>query len=1472
MKKILCLVGFSQLVLGGIVCSQNIPTGVTAPASKAAVKVSAVPAASAFYQRVFTPNKSIVDSSLVNLSAVIEDVGVSTQYNDGLGRPLETVVKQASPLKKDFVNTYYYDAYGNPSLNYLPYTARTGNSNDGLFKTNPIRDDSSFYALQFPNEDVYYAKTLYDGSPLNKTIKQMGAGNSWTGSGVGVSSDERANQVNDSVRVWLINILNEDDIPTTTTTYAAGSLLETESTDERSTKTITYIDELGRTILTKTQISGTYYSGHTGWLCTYYVYDEMNHLRMVIPPKAVSFLQANNWDLSGNSDVVNNLCYSYWYDSRGRVIEKHVPSKGKTYAAYDLFDRVVMIQDDNLRLTNQWSFTKYDGQGRPDSTGLITSSLTQTQVIANAALSKDYPLVTGSTYTLLSVNYYDDYTWVTGSIPSSTLATTNINSTNFITTYNTSPIYAQQLTQTYRIRGMVTGSRTLVLGTSTYLYSVKIYDEKGRVVQVKQTNFTGGTDISTSQYDFSGKMLRNHLQHQKLGVNTINHTLLTKYSYDHVGRLLVLNKNIDGAGDKITLQNTYNEFGQVSNESLGQIESRDLTYNIRGWLNSINKNYVETASSSASYFGEEVFYDFGFTSNYSNGVIAGVKWKSTGDDIQRAYGFTYDKGNRLLTADFTQQNKGSTAWTNDLMDFTVSGIKYDPNGNITVMNQRGVNVNVPVDIDSLTYTYFTNSNQLEKVKDKITDMTDWGDFKDTALSADDYAYDVNGNIIKDLNKHIHTGGNSGISYNFLDKATSINVNGKGNIAYTYDASGGLLQKTVTDTKTNIKTVITYIAGFVYQKNLPSTGNASSIPDTLQYVLHEEGRIRWSITQSNPTGSFVYDYFLKDHLNNIRSVITDEQDVVTYPIASLEAASLNNEKVYYDSLDVGRTDKQYVTGYPTDNYTNPNNFIQKLNGNGPKVGASILLKVMAGDKISVHASSWFNSNAAPGTPVSPLTDIVNALLGTIPSASGTKILQQQLTSSMISPDVAQFLNIRNRDNYVGTLPKAFLNIVLFDEQMNPVITTDGKNSYFQQVTDNASQVNPFTIANREMAKSGYVYIFVSNETPNINVFFDNLQVTHTKGPLLQENGYYPFGLEMKTLSSQAALKPQTRYKYNAGTEMEDNFNVDYYETQFREYDPQIGRFTGIDAMSEKSMTLSTYQFGNNSPSLFNDPSGLLSDQEFSTLIYSLIRSPFGGSWTDGGYGDNGDGYSLGYGGGTATVFTNGGEGFAAGAAGMFANNSWGKNGAAESYSSARNSYQSATGESVSPSKFSKYNGQYGVWLNYNTISNNYSSSGLRDVISGSTFVTLNNNFDKNDDGGNLSSRSFVFTRMTSAMYEAGVSGLFFEIHLPNQVPLRMINFKNIYVGFPSSTKDKRKFTTSQASTVSAEAFNNAGLSLALQYQFYSVEQIESLSDRQVQNDFIAAAVFYMNRNIAAGGYVGYYQHGSKTITTPAVWGW
>jgi len=73
-------------------------------------------------------------------------------------------------------------------------------------------------------------------------------------------------------------------------------------------------------------------------------------------------------------------------------------------------------------------------------------------------------------------------------------------------------------------------------------------------------------------------------------------------------------------------------------------------------------------------------------------------------------------------------------------------------------------------------------------------------------------------------------------------------------------------------------------------------------------------------------------------------------------------------------------------------------------------------------------------------------------------------------------------------------------------------------------------------------------------------------------------------------------PENKYRYNGGTELQnkefsDGSGLELYDANARMYDPQIGRFGGIDAMSDQTRCLSPYQFAYNDPTLFNDPGGM-----------------------------------------------------------------------------------------------------------------------------------------------------------------------------------------------------------------------------------------------------------------------------------------
>lgn len=177
------------------------------------------------------------------------------------------------------------------------------------------------------------------------------------------------------------------------------------------------------------------------------------------------------------------------------------------------------------------------------------------------------------------------------------------------------------------------------------------------------------------------------------------------------------------------------------------------------------------------------------------------------------------------------------------------------------------------------------------------------------------------------------------------------------------------------------------------------------------VGHEEGGVR-ALNAVTGTPQFVYDYFVKDHLGNTLVVLMEEQKTDAYPEASLETNSIAGEQLYYNIPDDAgvRVHKQTVAGYPTGSYTNPNDYVHRLSGNGVKVGSSIVLKVMSGDAVNIRANSWYRLNgASPGSPVSPITSIINSLISGVSAASACKATSGALQGGVLDPSVTNFLN-------------------------------------------------------------------------------------------------------------------------------------------------------------------------------------------------------------------------------------------------------------------------------------------------------------------------------------------------------------------------------------------------------------------------------------------------------------------------------
>jgi hypothetical protein len=632
-----------------------------------------------------------------------------------------------------------------------------------------------------------------------------------------------------------------------------------------------------------------------------------------------------------------------------------------------------------------------------------------------------------------------------------------------------------------------------------------------------------------------------------------------------------------------------------------------------------NRNFISGASTS-NYFGMELAYDKTgsvapgntYLSAVYNGLVAGNTWKSKGDGVNRKFDFTYDQNNRLTTAPFLQ-NSTAGNWDNGYIDFSVANLSYDPNGNINALSQKGFLLGGSQNIDNLTYSYDNsgNSNRLLQVSDGSNNAsTTLADFHYPAAKPavnTDYTYDQNGNVITDYNRSI-----TGITYNYLNLPQQIAFGTKGSIQYLYDAIGVKWQKIVQENNasvpyngstyvSNITTTCTYVGGFVYKTVAYGNAALSSLQytDKLLFAGHKEGRVRALYTNTaNPnlqTG-FAFDYFIRDNLDNTRMVLTDESQTDIYPAATLEGVSYNGgtavsyESKYY-TIDPSRvltvsTQLPWLAGDQGGVYTNQNNNgnptnavdpysntsansaqVYWLNGQtGNSTGLGITLKVMAGDNISIFAQSVWHNTGATVTPyplTSVLTSFVNAFAGTSVAAGGLHGAALSSIPATTTPLSALLGSTPNQPNPT-TQPKAAVNWILFDNQFRPVAMGS------DLVNSTADIVKSHSLLNVPMTKSGYLYVYCSDET-NIDVYFDNLQVVNTRGPLLEETHYYPEGMAMAGISDRAWSKLANRYDYQGKElqtqEFSDGTGLEEYDFDSRFYDQQLAVWHTQDPASQ-----------------------------------------------------------------------------------------------------------------------------------------------------------------------------------------------------------------------------------------------------------------------------------------------------------------
>ncbi|RMZ60208.1 RHS repeat-associated core domain-containing protein [Chryseobacterium nematophagum] len=557
---------------------------------------------------------------------------------------------------------------------------------------------------------------------------------------------------------------------------------------------------------------------------TYYVYNQFDQLAYVISPKAVDEIKNLTAGASVPSTVLDNLCYQYKYDNRGRLVEKKLPGKGWEYMVYDKQDRLVLTRDAVLEAQGKWLFTKYDQFSRPIYTGILDSPPGRAQQVAaveglgfnNEVRTTSSFINTGMdvyytkdlaypqyNYTLLTINYYDSYPSYSfnPAFPTTILGEATMTDTPTIEGLSTKDLSVMKLIKNIEDNGW----------TKNYIY----YDKKGRSIGSYSINHLGGRTQVNSKLDFTGSVQQMVTRHKRLDTDT-DRVINENFIYDHQNRLLSHTHQVDSNPIEYLAQNRYNELSQLSGKKVGGIspaaplQDISYSYNIRGWMTKIN----DPVNLNGKLFGYEIKYNNPESVNIApgrfNGNIAEIDWNNGSENLLKRYDYTYDKLNRLTNAFYKEPSTGISGNFDEYLT-------YDLNGNISNLKRTATPVSLLTStlVDNLDYQY--TGNRLDKIIENQLNSTGYEGGNNII------DYNLNGSMINMNDKGINS-----IAYNYLNLPNSYGITQANpfgtftsfSLDYLYRADGTKIRKTYYSgggrgNPTITNNITDYLDGFQY---------------------------------------------------------------------------------------------------------------------------------------------------------------------------------------------------------------------------------------------------------------------------------------------------------------------------------------------------------------------------------------------------------------------------------------------------------------------------------------------------------------------------------------------------------------------------------------------------------------------------------------------------------------------------------
>ena len=1013
---------------------------------------------------------------------------IEVEYLDGFSRPVQKVNQQASPDGYDLIQAMEYDDRGRLLKNYLPYVSTTA---DGRYQSTWSGAQTAFYQARgdrVANSLYPYEESRYEASSLNRLLEQGAPGAEWQ---LGTHSVKALFETNTSGEIirWKVTEYGELEH---TGHYTSGRLKVKVSLDEAGYQTREYLDEQDSVVCRKEQgINGQ-------WQETYYVFDDFENLRFVLPPMVVAELNGEVIGTCGPEETIHTSTRLNSYQGKSY----RVADGARLQLSYGGSEAFRFSYTDGCFYIRKREVSSQEAAQRnslPEN--CYAAKRLQQDTLLTAFQNQSYIVEQGKELTL--------------SAPATGELTLNSNTL--------SCFYA-------RTENNGTGNATAI---DRYVYRYE-YDGRKRLVSKK----IPGSGWRYFVYDNWDRPVLTQDENQR--TKSPREWSYTKYD--------VLNRPI--------LSGLYNDAQNRSRETMQQAAG-----------SASNQRY-EIASNAAHNYS----LDRSFPQNITGNKLLTVNYY---DDYTFDYASdaNYTFQGALGHSTYTSTIKGQITGTKTkVLDAAGSWLK-----SVSYYDDRSRSIQMVADhylggTDRMSTRYSFDGKPLESYQAHLNPQAPSG--QQNISIGKRYEYDHQNRPLRAY-QQINGGQEVLLTesrYNAIGELIEKNL-------HSADAGSSFLQS--VDYRYNIRGWLTHInnadlsndglsnddGNDLFGMQLYYTHGSNELQSTAQYT-GDISEIHWNDAWHQRKRGYGFQY---DAFRQLKGAhYADYQNGAT--AWSEHIGDFDLSGVQYDKN--GNMLSLQRKGYRTDGSFD---LIDVLNYS---YEGNQLLSVT--DQSTVQGYNDFHDVAGS-------TDYAYDGNGNLLSDANKGIQQIEYNH----------LNLPERIVFTGGNELNYL----YDGRGTRLRKTVKENSQPDRNTwyagslvynDNGLELI-HTDAGRVVPNGGssfrYEYHY-KDHLGNTRLAFSDLNSDGSvdQSEILQVEHYYPFGMSFYGLSTPQ-VGPQHKYKYNS-KELEDAFNLNWYDYQARLYDPALARWHVLDPMAdeEKLIAYSPYHYSYNNPILYVDPDG------------------------------------------------------------------------------------------------------------------------------------------------------------------------------------------------------------------------------------------------------------------------------------------